>query len=133
MEGRIVQVGRPQDIFARPATAIVAAFIGSPPMNLLPAEVRGGTLHVAGVDLPMGRALGADGPVTLAPFDSRVLADALEGLLADPERRRGRSEQGLGFVAGHTWDAAAQQVERELRTALRAREIGSAQRVDSLS
>ena len=65
MEGRIVQVGRPQDIFARPATAIVAGFIGSPPMNLIPAEVRGGALHVAGVDMPVSRSLGADGPVTL--------------------------------------------------------------------
>jgi len=65
MEGRIVQVGRPQEIFARPVSAIVAAFIGSPPMNLLPAEVRSGGLHVAGVDLPMSRPLGADGPVTL--------------------------------------------------------------------
>ena len=65
MEGRIVQIGRPQDIFARPATAIVAGFIGSPPMNLLPAEVRGGTLRVAGVDLRLDRALGPDGSVTL--------------------------------------------------------------------
>jgi multiple sugar transport system ATP-binding protein len=65
MEGRIVQTGRPQEIFASPASAIVAAFIGSPPMNLLPADVRGGTLHVAGVELRIDRAVGADGPVTL--------------------------------------------------------------------
>ena len=63
MEGRIVQVGRPQDIFARPASAIVAAFIGSPPMNLLPAEVHDGALSVAGVDLPLACPLGAPGPV----------------------------------------------------------------------
>ena len=65
MEGRIVQVGRPQEIFARPATAIVAAFIGSPPMNLLPAEVHDGVLKVAGVDVPLARSLGTPGPVTL--------------------------------------------------------------------
>jgi ABC-type sugar transport system ATPase subunit len=65
MEGRIAQVGRPQDIFARPASVVVAGFIGSPPMNFLPAEVRGGTLRVLDVDLPLGRALGVDGPVTL--------------------------------------------------------------------
>jgi len=65
MEGRIVQVGRPQEIFARPASALVAAFIGSPPMNLLPAEVRGGALHVAGITLPIERPLGGDGAVTL--------------------------------------------------------------------
>ena len=65
MEGRIVQVGRPQDIFARPATAVVAAFIGSPPMNLLEGEVRDGRVRVAGVDLPGQRVQGPDGRVTL--------------------------------------------------------------------
>lgn len=79
MEGRIVQVGRPQEIFARPASALVAGFIGSPPMNLLPAEVRGGALHVAGVALPSERPLGADGAVTLGvrPAALRIGASGL--------------------------------------------------------
>jgi multiple sugar transport system ATP-binding protein len=77
MEGRIVQVGRPQDIFARPATAVVAGFIGSPPMNLLPAEVRAGALRVAGVELQSQRALGADGAVTLGVRPAALrIADA---------------------------------------------------------
>ena len=37
MDGRIVQVGTPREIFERPTTAAVAAFIGTPPMNLLDA------------------------------------------------------------------------------------------------
>src|SRR5206468_11575496 len=41
MDGRIVQVGTPEEIFSQPASTKVAEFIGSPPMNLLPAEVRG--------------------------------------------------------------------------------------------
>ena len=65
IEGRIVQVGKPQEIFAKPASAIVAGFIGNPPMNLLPAEVRAGSLRVGGVDLHLNRPLGAEGPVTL--------------------------------------------------------------------
>ncbi|HKU86243.1 MAG TPA: ABC transporter ATP-binding protein, partial [Casimicrobiaceae bacterium] len=65
MEGRIVQVGPPRDIFAQPASAVVAGFIGSPPMNLLPAEVRNGVLHVAGTELRPERALGRDGAVTI--------------------------------------------------------------------
>jgi multiple sugar transport system ATP-binding protein len=79
MEGRIVQIGRPQDIFARPASAIVAGFIGSPPMNLLPAEVHDGMLKVAGVDLPLDRPLGRSGPVTLGvrPAALRIAADGL--------------------------------------------------------
>ncbi len=39
MDGRLVQVGRPHEIFDRPASAQVAAFIGTPPMNLLPATL----------------------------------------------------------------------------------------------
>jgi len=65
MEGRIAQVGLPADIYSRPASVVVAGFIGSPPMNLLPAEVRGSALVVAGVTVPLGRDAGPAGPVTL--------------------------------------------------------------------
>ena len=37
-KGRIQQVGTPGEVFNRPATLFVAAFIGTPSMNLLPAE-----------------------------------------------------------------------------------------------
>ena len=37
--GCIQQVGRPLDIYARPANTFVAGFIGSPPLNLLPVSV----------------------------------------------------------------------------------------------
>ena len=45
--GQIRQVGTPSHIFHRPATVFVANFIGSTPMNLLPAVV-------AGADSPSG-------------------------------------------------------------------------------
>ena len=35
--GRIEQVGTPQEVYAKPATMFVAQFLGTPPMNLLPA------------------------------------------------------------------------------------------------
>jgi sn-glycerol 3-phosphate transport system ATP-binding protein len=40
-EGRIDQIGTPQQVYAQPATTFVASFIGSPPMNLL-QDVQGG-------------------------------------------------------------------------------------------
>ena len=79
MEGRIVQVGPPRDIFARPASAVVAGFIGSPPMNLLPAELRNGVLLVAGAELRPERPLGRDGAVTIGvrPAALRIAATGL--------------------------------------------------------
>ncbi len=49
--GRIRQVGTPSDIFHRPGNVFVANFIGSTPMNLLPARVARTT---AGTHLVLG-------------------------------------------------------------------------------
>jgi sn-glycerol 3-phosphate transport system ATP-binding protein len=38
--GRTEQIGAPLEVYARPASAFVAGFIGSPPMNLIPRESR---------------------------------------------------------------------------------------------
>jgi multiple sugar transport system ATP-binding protein len=53
-DGILQQVETPQNLYRHPANLFVAAFIGSPPMNLVEAEVRGGTLSFAGYDLPAG-------------------------------------------------------------------------------
>jgi len=47
-EGRVVQVGAPLEVYHRPADTFVASFIGSPPMNLIAAEIehRDGTARV---------------------------------------------------------------------------------------
>ncbi|MFQ5466759.1 MAG: ABC transporter ATP-binding protein [Kiloniellaceae bacterium] len=37
-QGEVLQVGPPSEIYARPATRFVAAFIGSPSMNFLPGQ-----------------------------------------------------------------------------------------------
>ena len=39
--GKIEQVGTPRGVYEKPATAFVGGFVGSPRMNLLPAEVEG--------------------------------------------------------------------------------------------
>jgi multiple sugar transport system ATP-binding protein len=38
-QGVLQQYGSPNDVFHKPANTFVASFMGSPPMNLLPAEV----------------------------------------------------------------------------------------------
>jgi ABC-type sugar transport system ATPase subunit len=54
MEGRIVQIATPRDIYSRPAQVSVAGFIGTPPMNLVPATWRGDTAVIDGVAHPVG-------------------------------------------------------------------------------
>jgi multiple sugar transport system ATP-binding protein len=40
--GRIVQIGAPLDIYRHPVNTFVAAFLGNPPMNLLPVRLEAG-------------------------------------------------------------------------------------------
>jgi len=63
-EGKIEQQGSPLELYERPATRYVAGFLGSPPMNFVPAELVGAANGVAarladGTLLPLaeGRAL----------------------------------------------------------------------------
>ena len=44
--GRIEQVGTAEDLYRRPASLFVAGFVGTPPMNLLPARSDGTALLV---------------------------------------------------------------------------------------
>ncbi len=44
--GRILQTSTPSEVYERPAHVEVAKFIGSPGMNLVPAQVRGGQLCI---------------------------------------------------------------------------------------
>ena len=51
-DGLIQQIGPPHEVFARPNSVDVAAFIGSPPMNLLPARYAQGGVTIDGRRLP---------------------------------------------------------------------------------
>jgi multiple sugar transport system ATP-binding protein/inositol-phosphate transport system ATP-binding protein len=51
LEGKIMQVGTPIEIFENPQTLQVAGFIGSPPMNLLDAEIIDNQLIIEGVKI----------------------------------------------------------------------------------
>ena len=57
-DGRIEQVGTPMDVYAAPVNLFVAGFIGSPTMNMIPAEfavdAKGRpSITAAGVSLPL--------------------------------------------------------------------------------
>ena len=86
-EGRLQQFAPPGTVYDRPANRVVAAFLGNPPMNLLPATVRHGTLVAAGgVELPLPSEASA-----------REGSDLVAGFR--PEDVRCPAPDGTGFEA----------------------------------
>lgn len=64
-DGRIAQQGTPQEVYAHPADTFVAAFVGSPKMNLLDGTLTRGTFTLAdGFAFPVDTD-SAEGPLTL--------------------------------------------------------------------
>ena len=55
-DGRILQVDTPQALYARPENLFVAAFIGSPSMNLVEAELSDGAVVFGGHRIPVPKA-----------------------------------------------------------------------------
>src|SRR6185436_14159208 len=55
-DGRIEQVGSPEELYARPATAFTAGFIGAPPMNLLKLNGAGTITGVRPEDIRLAGA-----------------------------------------------------------------------------
>jgi multiple sugar transport system ATP-binding protein len=67
-DGLLQQYDTPQNLFHHPANLFVAAFIGSPAMNLVDAQVTGGKLSFAGFSFdlpPSSPAGGVEGRVVL--------------------------------------------------------------------
>ena len=80
-DGRIQQVDAPQNLYEQPANLFVAAFIGSPSMNLVEATVTDSTVEFAGFRLPLapGRHPSRAGTVILGirpeSFEDAEFAD----------------------------------------------------------
>jgi sn-glycerol 3-phosphate transport system ATP-binding protein len=84
--GHMEQVGTALEVFQHPASVFVAGFIGSPPMNFLPAEVEApGRLRLTG-----GAALAYD-PAGIAAQAGRMV---LAGLRPETVALRGAGNDG---------------------------------------
>ncbi len=117
-QGRIEQMGRPQDIYDNPATPFVFDFIGH--ANRFEGEVAGGRLRVGGVAVEGGPAGLSDGPVLVyvRPHHVEVTRPGAPGSLP------GRIVQRLPGGAVHRLEVmsplALQPVEIELAAAARS-------------
>lgn len=56
-EGRLLQVGTPDDLYSDPDSLSVARFIGSPEINVLPAQARAGGFEVGDQFIPVPHQL----------------------------------------------------------------------------
>jgi len=104
--GRIEQVGSPEELYARPATAFTAGFIGAPPMNLMKLD---GDATLTGVR-PEDMRLAAEGlaatveSVEYLGADSLLAARAASGPVL--VRLPGRAGARVGESVHVDWDKA---------------------------
>jgi multiple sugar transport system ATP-binding protein len=83
-DGRIQQVDTPQELYAHPANLFVAAFIGSPAMNLVEAEIGRGRVDFGGHAIPLPEGTAPDGHV-IAGIRPEAFED---GAFAEPSLPR---------------------------------------------
>jgi sn-glycerol 3-phosphate transport system ATP-binding protein len=104
-DGRIEQVGSPEELYSRPATAFTASFVGSPPMNLLRLNGSGEITGIRPEDVRLG-AEGLEARVESVEYlgaDSLVAARAGEQLFL--ARVPGRAEVREGDTVRAAWDS----------------------------
>ncbi|MBW7921711.1 MAG: sn-glycerol-3-phosphate ABC transporter ATP-binding protein UgpC [Rubellimicrobium sp.] len=86
-DGRVEQVGTPAEVFETPVNTFVAGFIGSPPMNQLPATVVGAAARLAdGVTIPLPADIAPrlkDGQNVTLGFRPDGFSPAGHGMLTD--------------------------------------------------
>lgn len=66
-QGRLQQVGTPQQVYALPANVFVAGFIGTPAMNLLPVHIEAGLATGPGLRCPAPEGMAGDATVGFRP------------------------------------------------------------------
>ncbi len=84
-DGAVRQIGAPMEVYRNPADTFVASFLGSPPMNLLPAELDGGGIRLGGQALSIAAPDRSNGTAILGVRPEDIVlgpADADDGMLS---------------------------------------------------
>jgi multiple sugar transport system ATP-binding protein len=89
-DGTVQQLDTPETLFEQPANVFVAAFIGSPAMNLAMGDVADGRLRVAGIEVPVKN--GARGGRVIAGIRPQDLRPVAAGDGAEVPRLRAELE-----------------------------------------
>jgi multiple sugar transport system ATP-binding protein len=89
-KGVLQQVASPRELYEQPVNLFVAGFIGSPPMNFLPAAIRGDELQLPFLSLPLTSGIKesiGDRDLLIAGIRPGYFADA--SLVEDHKKGRG--------------------------------------------
>jgi multiple sugar transport system ATP-binding protein len=123
-DGLIQQAGSPLELYDRPVNTFVAAFIGSPEMNLIEGELTdtGGSLRVRSgslwVEVPRGVFESADKGVTLGIRPEHIVrSEASDGveMAVDLVEQIGAQTYVLGTVSGQKVRAVFERDDRLAR------------------
>ena len=111
--GKVQQIGRPQDVYGAPANLFVAGFIGSPPMNLIRAKVADGHVQAGTLRLPVGAGISAgDVALGIRPEDLQIVGDGPSfELVVDVIEPLGNQVVIHGTTEGATVDSGAEEVD----------------------
>jgi glycosyltransferase involved in cell wall biosynthesis len=82
--------------------------------SLVPQEMMACGLPVVEIDGESTRAVFPEGVVTLASPHPHAIADGIEALLRDPERRRRQAAAALEWVDQFDWEKSAKAIEHAL-------------------
>jgi len=111
-QGRIEQIGAPDEILNQPATAFVAGFVGQ--ANVFDGEVRAGVFHAPGMSLPAEGV--ADGPAqAYVRADQFAIADGADGVEVVVRRvppSAGLVRLEVDSAGGRSFEAAVMRPER---------------------
>ncbi|MEO3416058.1 ABC transporter ATP-binding protein [Roseovarius sp. CAU 1744] len=113
-DGRVVQIGTPEELFQTPEHTFVGYFIGSPGMNVLPARIDGQTAHIEGSQITLGRAYkNLDGKVEIGVRPEFARLSQTEGLPVNIVRIEdvGRHKIIRAELSGHEINVIADEDE----------------------
>ena len=120
-DGRVVQIGTPEELFERPEHTFVGYFIGSPGMNVLKASVNGAQAQVAGQIVELERDFGALGDCEIGIRPEFVSLSSDSGVGAEIERVEdvGRHKIVRGSVGDTAVNALVEEHQNPIRGAIR--------------
>jgi multiple sugar transport system ATP-binding protein len=129
-DGTVQQCDTPQELFDRPNNLFVAAFIGSPAMNLVAATVEDATIRFADIVLPLAEGAAVRGQRRDVILGIRPTDFELADRAADPALPRIRVApeviEGLGAETNLIFPLAAPRVDSDtVRSAAEGGDVGT--------